>query len=276
MAKISVCAECFFTAIPFEQRVKKIADIGYQYIEFWHPEGTFDGRSIDFDQAKNTSTLNDAAKSTGVVYNDFAFGAWDGSIGGNATNSADHPKWLQQAQKMLDFAKQIGCRKGIILSGLTQRNLTAEQMNQNLRLAFGKAAGMAEKAGVTLLIEPLNSLVDHGGYYLETTEEAVRIVREINSPNLKLLFDVYHMQIMQGNLLAFIEKNIDIIGHFHSAGVPGRAELFDTEINYPAIIRKIDELGYDGCFGLEYFPRLEHSQSLKRTLDYLTCISHST
>jgi hydroxypyruvate isomerase len=74
---------------------------------------------------------------------------------------------------------------------------------------------------------------------------------------------------MQGNILAFIEKNIDIIGHFHSAGVPGRAELFDTEINYPAIIKKIDGLCYDGCFGLEYFPKLEHSESLKKTLAYL-------
>jgi hydroxypyruvate isomerase len=77
------------------------------------------------------------------------------------------------------------------------------------------------------------------------------------------------MQIMQGNIIDFIEKNIDIIGHFHSAGVPGRAELFDTEVNYPAIIKKIDELGYKGCFGLEYFPKLEHTESLKKTLKYL-------
>ena len=269
MAKISVCAECFFTDLPFEQRVKKIADIGYKHIEFWHPEGTFNGSDIDFSQAKDASALNEVAKEAGVAYNDFAFGAWDGSIGGNATNSADHEKWLQQGQKMLDFANAIGCPKGIILSGMTQSDLTVEQMNKNLRIAFGKAAQMAEKAGITLVIEPLNSLVDHGGYYLEKTEEAVNIIREINSPNLKLLFDVYHMQIMQGNILDFIEKNIDIIGHFHSAGVPGRAELFDTEVNYPVIIKKIDELGYDGCFGLEYFPKLDDTESLKKTLEYL-------
>lgn len=269
MAKISVCAECFFTDLPFEQRVKKIADIGYKHIEFWHPEGTFNGSDIDFSQAKDASVLNEIAKEAGVAYNDFAFGAWDGSIGGNATNSADHEKWFHQGQKMLDFANAIGCPKGIVLSGMTQNDSTVVQMNRNLRTAFGKAARMAEKAGVTLVIEPLNSLVDHGGYYLDKTEEAVNIIREINSPNLKLLFDVYHMQIMQGNILDFIEKNIDIIGHFHSAGVPGRAELFDTEINYPVIIKKIDELGYDGCFGLEYFPKLDVTVSLKKTLDYL-------
>jgi hydroxypyruvate isomerase len=108
------------------------------------------------------------------------------------------------------------------------------------------------------------------GYFLDGTAEAVKIIREINSPNLKLLYDVYHMQIMQGNILDFISKNIDIIGHFHSAGVPGRAELFDTEVNYPAVIKKIDELKYAGCFGLEYFPKLDHTASLKKTLKYLS------
>ena len=269
MVKLSVCAECFFTDLPFEDRVKKIAKIGYKHIEFWHPEGTFNGSSIDFSQAKDFAVLNMVAKETGVVYNDFAFGAWDGSIGGNATNSADLEKWLNQGEKMLTFANNINCPNGIILSGMTQNNLTGKQMNENLVTAYGRAAKMAEKAGVTLVIEPLNSLVDHNGYYLDKTYDAVKIIREINSPNLKLLYDVYHMQIMEGNILDFIEKNIDIIGHFHSAGVPGRAELFDTEINYPVIMKKIEELKYDGCFGLEYFPKLDDEESLKRTLEYL-------
>jgi hydroxypyruvate isomerase len=269
MAKISVCAECFFTDLPFEQRIKKIAAIGYKYIEFWHPEGTFDGKTIDFSQAKNAKSLKKTADDNGVQFNDFAFGAWDGSIGGSPTNAADHAKWFTQIQKMLDFANAIHCPKGIILSGMTQKKLSTKQMNDNLLTAFSKAAKMAEKAKVVLVIEPLNSLVDHGGYYLDKTAEAVKIIGLVNSPNLKLLFDVYHMQIMQGNIIDFIEKNIDIIGHFHSAGVPGRAELFDTEVNYPAIIKKIDAFGYEGCFGLEYFPKMDHSESLKKTLAYL-------
>jgi len=269
MVKISVCAESFFTNLPFEERVRKIADIGYRYIEFWHPEGTFDGSNIDFSQAKNVIKLNEVKKETGVIYNDFAFGAWDGSIGGNASNSEDHKEWLSHGKEMLNFAKKIDCSKGIILSGLTQDNLTLSQISDNLITAFGSAAQMAEEAGVVLVIEPLNSLVDHSGYYLDKTDEAVRIIREINSPNLQLLYDVYHMQIMEGNILDFIEKNIDIIGHFHSAGVPGRAELFDTEVNYPIILKKLDELKYSGCFGLEYFPKLPDEESLKRTLEYL-------
>ena len=270
MAKISVCAECFFTDLPFEKRIEKIADIGYKYIEFWHPEGTFDGKCVDFSQAKDAKSLKKAAKDNGIAINDFAFSAWDGSIGGNATNDKDHTKYFEQTQKMLDFANAIGCKKGIILSGMAQKNISKDKMLANLMKAYTKAVKLAEKAKITLVIEPLNSLVDHAGYFFDGTEEATKIIRKISSPNLKLLYDVYHMQIMQGNIIDFIEKNIDIIGHFHSAGVPGRAELFDTEVNYPAIIKRIDELGYKGCFGLEYFPKLDHTKSLKKTLKYLS------
>ncbi len=270
MAQISVCVECFFTDLPFEKRIQKIADIGYKYIEFWHPEGTFNGSDIDFAQPKNAATLKKTAKDCGVTINDFAFSAWDGTIGGSPTNKADHPVYFEQIQKMLDFANSADIGKGIILSGLSQDSLTLEQMNENLQTAYTKITQMAEKAGVVLVIEPLNSLVDHAGYHFDKPDGAVKIIRQINSPNLKLLYDVYHMQIMQGNVIRFIENSIDIIGHFHSAGVPGRAELFDTELNYPAIIKKIDELGYNGCFGLEYFPKLDDTESLKKTLKYLS------
>ena len=171
---------------------------------------------------------------------------------------------------MLDFADRAGIQNGIILSGLAQKGLSDDQMDANLESAFSRATEMAEKAGVTLFIELLNSLVDHAGYYHDKTDKAVKIIRNINSPNLKLLYDIYHMQIMQGNIIDFIKRNIDIIGHFHSAGVPGRAEPFDTEINYPVIIKKINELGYDGCFGLEYFPIIDDAESLKKTLEYFS------
>jgi len=225
---------------------------------------------VDFSEPKNAKSLKKAAKDNGLTINDFAFGAWDGSIGGNATNDKDHARYFEQIQKMLDFAQTLGCKKGIILSGLAQKNMSKDKMLGNLKKAFTKAAALAEKAKITLVLEPLNSLVDHGGYFFDGTAEAIKLIQEIDSPNLKLLYDVYHMQIMQGNLLDFITKNIKFIGHFHSAGVPGRAELFDTEVNYPAIIKKIDALGYKGCFGLEYFPQMDHTRSLTKTLKYLS------
>ena len=143
-------------------------------------------------------------------------------------------------------------------------------MHKNLEGALAEAAGIAAEADFTLLLEPLNTLVDHPGYYLDSSAEALAIVRAIGSPHLKILFDIYHMQIMEGNLLATIEKNIAWIGHFHAAGVPGRGELFDCELNYPHILARIEASGYHGAFGLEYFPALsDHNQSLRDTLAYL-------
>jgi hydroxypyruvate isomerase len=95
-------------------------------------------------------------------------------------------------------------------------------------------------------------------------------VRAIASPNLRLLYDVYHMQIMEGSVIANIEENIDVIGHFHSAGVPGRHELMDGELNYQNIVRRIEAAGYTGAFGLEYSPALtDHAGSLRATRRYL-------
>ena len=118
-------------------------------------------------------------------------------------------------------------------------------------------------------LEPLNTEVDHPGYFLDCPQEAVAIVKEIGLDNVKILFDVYHMEIMCGNQTVFIENNIDWIGHFHSAGVPGRHELFNGETNYPFILDAIEKNNYKGYFGLEFIPLLESRESLCKTLEYM-------
>ena len=269
MIPLSVCLETVFTDLPVEERIARIAEAGFNVVEFWHPEGTWDGKDIQFTP-KDAASMKKACEDNGVTISDFALHAWDGSIGGCPVRAKDHEMYLEQIRRMIAFAKAIGCNKGITLSGVVDPALSRKQMRENLEIALGKATEIAEKEDFTLLLEPLNTLVDHAGYYLDSTKEAAEIVRDINSSNLKLLYDVYHMQIMEGKIIDTIEKNIDIIGHFHSAGVPGRAEHFDTEVNYPVIIRKLEELGYKGNFGLEYFPKMaDHSESLKRIREYL-------
>jgi hydroxypyruvate isomerase len=130
-------------------------------------------------------------------------------------------------------------------------------------------AELAEKAGATLLLEPLNTRYDHAGYWLAGSDRGADICRQVGSPRMKLLFDCYHMQIMEGDLLGHIHRNIDVIGHFHSAGVPGRHEHDDGEINYPFLLDRIESLGYKGVFGLEYAPTGGHEASLKRVRKYL-------
>ncbi len=270
MVTLSVCLETVFTDLPVDERIEEIAEAGYGAVEFWHPEGTFDGKQIDFEQPKDASALGQACRQHGVELNDFAMHAWDGSIGGSPVKTEDRDPYLAQIKKMINFAQSAGCSKGITLSGTVDPALSRTEMRSNFESALAEAVELAAKANITLLLEPLNTLVDHPGYYLDSSTEGFDIIRTINSPNLKLLYDVYHMQIMEGNIIATIEKNIDLIGHFHAAGVPGRAELFGTELDYPTILQAIQKTGYQGAFGLEYFPGMaDHGDSLKRIIDYI-------
>jgi hydroxypyruvate isomerase len=271
MVTISVCLEPIYPKLPVEERIAKIAEAGYKCVEFWHPEGTWDGVEVRTDWAKDAAALRRACRQCGVALNDFAMHAWDGSIGGSPVKPQDRSRYIEQIRKMIAFAEAADCRKGITLSGTVDPALSRTEMRKNLEAALAEAVKLAERADFTLLLEPLNTLVDHPGYYLDSSAEAVEIVRAIGSRHLKILYDVYHMQIMEGNLLATIEKNIAWIGHFHAAGVPGRGELFGSELNYTVILAKIESLGYQGAFGLEYFPKLsDHGQSLRETLAYLS------
>lgn len=270
MVKLSVCLETVFTDLPAAERIGRIAEAGFDCVEFWHPESTFDGQGLRFDQPKDPAALSDACRKAGVRINDFALHAWDGSIGGSPVRAEDRETYLAQVGRMIAFARQIGCTRGITLSGTVAEGLSRSEMRANLERALAEAARLADQADFTLLLEPLNTLVDHPGYYLDSFREAVQMVRAVGSPRLKLLYDVYHMQIMEGKVIATIEEHVGLIGHFHSAGVPGRAELFGGELNYPAILARIDALGYDGCFGLEYFPRMaDHRASLAAIREYL-------
>jgi hydroxypyruvate isomerase len=119
-----------------------------------------------------------------------------------------------------------------------------------------RVAKSAEDAGVTLVLELLNSKVDHHDYQCDRTAWGVDVVQAVNSPRVKLLYDIYHMQIMEGDVIRTIRENIEHIGHFHTAGNPGRNELDDTqELNYPPIMRAIAATDYEGYVGQEFIPR---------------------
>ena len=111
---------------------------------------------------------------------------------------------------------------------------------------------MFEEAGVTLVLEPLNVLTNHMGYFLDSSYEAFAIIEEVGSPAVKLLFDVYHQQISNGNLIDTIKKFGHLVGHYHIADVPGRNEPGTGEINYPNVFRAIDATGYQAYVGMEY------------------------
>jgi hydroxypyruvate isomerase len=124
-------------------------------------------------------------------------------------------------------------------------------------------APLFEKSGITLVLEPLNILCDHMGYYLASSYEAFEICNVVGSKNIKVLYDIYHQQITEGNLIPTIRKYFDLIGHFHVADVPGRNEPGTGEINYRNVFRAIEDLGYDKYVGLEYSPTIDTAETLK-------------
>jgi hydroxypyruvate isomerase len=167
----------------------------------------------------------------------------------------------------LELARDLDCHALIALTGQARGDPAVQKaaLVENLR----RAAEVIEPLGVTVCLESLNTRVDHAGYFLDSARLGFEVVREVGSPQVTLLYDVYHMQIMEGNIIATINENIAAIGHFHSAGVPGRHELFTGELEYRAIVKAVDATVYDRYFGLEYWPTYDSRQSLMDTLNYL-------
>jgi hydroxypyruvate isomerase len=128
-------------------------------------------------------------------------------------------------------------------------------------------APLFEAFGVTLIVEPLNILCNHMGYYLASSYEAFGICAEVGSKNIKVLYDIYHQQITEGNLIPTIRKYFDLIGHFHVADVPGRNEPGTGEINYRNVFGAIEALGYDKYVGLEYSPTIDTAETIKKVID---------
>ena len=252
MVKIDVCIETLFPELPFAERIKKVSRLGFKAIEFW----LWDEKDIG-QIAKLTKELN-------IEINDIVINSPDGSIGGSLTKAEDKDKYLERLKATIDIAHRLNCKKLITCSGNEIPGISKENQLSNVIETLEEASQIAAKEDIVLLLEPLNSRVDHQGCFLTSSKMGFDIIKKVNSSNLKLLYDIYHMQIMEGNVLDTIKENISLIGHFHLAGVPGRHELNDGELNYPFIVKKIEELGYKGYFGLEYFPTLDSEDSLKK------------
>ena len=255
MPRIDICIEPLFTDQPLVERAKRVHDAGFDAIEFWF---------YDMGGDRKIGELASYCRSAGMLINDIVANSPDGKIGGSLTDPADRPKYVERVKETIRVAKDIGCEKLITCTGNFLPLPDLQRQRESVLHSLKAACEVCEKEGITLLLEPLNSAVDHKGYFLDSADKGAEIVREVGSPNMKLLYDVYHMQIMQGNVIARIERHMDVIGHFHAAGVPGRHELDDGELNYPEIIRRIDALGYKGCLGLEYWPKLADDESLRR------------
>ena len=258
--RLGLCIEMALTGIPFEERIARAAELGLRYVEFWFVDMTYQGAP---------DRLAELTRQHKVIITNTVIGSPDGSIGGGLTNPAHRAEWLKRAKMTLEFTREAGIPATIVCTGNVVPGMSDHEMLVSVIEGLKPTVEFAEKIGVTLLLEPLNTVCDHPGYWLTSSDRGAEICRAVASNRLKLLFDCYHMQIMEGNLLQHIERNLDIIGHFHMAGVPGRHELHEGEINYPFLMKKVTDMGYRGVFGLEYAPSIDDEASIRETLKHL-------
>ena len=179
-------------------------------------------------------------------------------------NPRQHEQCLQILRERIDLAADQGHRRVITFTGMLPEGVSRDEAFDNCVRGFKQIVGHAEKRRVTLCLEHLNSRDDthpmkgHPGYYGDDVDEVVRIIQAVGSPRLKLLFDIYHVQIMNGDVIRRIGEYQEYIGHYHTAGVPGRGELDDSqEVNYPAVMQAILATGYDGYVAQEFIPTWE-------------------
>lgn len=189
------------------------------------------------------------------------------------SRAEDHDSLVQRMPAYLERAAAAPCGKCpmvIVFSG-NNAGMSDDDGLANCETGLKRVVGDAEKLGVTIVMELLNSKIDHPDYMCRHTRWGVELVKRVGSPNFKLLYDIYHMQIMEGNIIQTIQDNIEHIAHFHVAGVPGRAEIDETqELNYRRIVRAIADAGYTGYIGYEFLPRGEPLVALKRAMEICT------
>jgi hydroxypyruvate isomerase len=174
-----------------------------------------------------------------------------------------HDQIEREIRANLRLAEQWGVPNMICFSG-NRGGLDDETGAEITAEGLRRVARAAEDAGVTLVLELLNSKVNHPDYQCDRTAWGVAVCRMVDSPRVKLLYDIYHMQVMEGDLIRTIQDYHAYFGHYHTAGNPGRNEIDDTqEINYPAVVRAIGAIGYDGYLGQEFIPRGEPVAALR-------------
>ena len=253
MTRFAANISFLFTEHPFLERIDAAKRAGFDHVECHFP----------YDIP--VEVLRDRLLAAGVRLISLNTDAGDRSIGeaGFAGVPGREDQFRRGFAQALYYATALGTPLIHVMAGIVSPNDRAAARQtyiRNLRIAAAEAA----RSGITLLLEPLNTR-DAPGYLVSRSDEVAGIIAEIGEPNVKLLFDVYHVQIMEGDLITRLYKHRDLIGHVQVAGVPDRYEPDDrNEVNYTAILRQLDEIGYTGLVGLEYKPRGRTEDGISR------------
>jgi hydroxypyruvate isomerase len=190
------------------------------------------------------------------------------SGGGNLIDKSKHDESVDKIHKAIEANAAAGFRNVIAMAGNRKEGLDDETGLENAVIGLKRVAGLAEKKGVVVCMEYLNSKVNHPGYMFDNMAWGVEVCKRVGSPHVKILYDIYHAQIMEGDIIRTIQTHHESIGHYHTGGNPGRNEIDDSqEINYPAIMRTIVKTGFDGYVAHEFVPTRDPLTSLAQAIE---------
>jgi len=249
MTALSACIEVLFKAEypdDFAARIRAAAAAGLDAVEFWKWRG------------KDLDSLERALGDTGLPLVSFV-----SEPTGRLVDPATHETFLAGLRESLVIAKRLGARGLIVLSGDTLASDVPHAAQRTAVIkALQAAAPLAEAAGVTLLLEPLNTRKDHKGYFVDTTPEGFAIIEEVASGSVKLLYDLYHSAMMDENPAQVLRGYMPLVGHVHIADAPGRHEPGTGAIDWEASLAVLVRERYTGAIGLEYWPTAATNGSL--------------
>ncbi len=260
----ALCIETIFKEFPFEERFSLTKASGFDYVEFW----TWEDKDIE--------KVKQLCIKSGVK-----IAAFSGDQDFSLVDEREREQYINFVKKSIEVALKLDCRCLVLHSNALDKSgrvlksyqeVGYDQKIQTMIQTLKILAPFAEKVGVTLVLEALNTKVDHPGNFLANTEDAIKVIRAVSSSNVKILYDIYHMQIMEGNLINTLKEYINFIGHIHIADVPGRNEPGTGEINYSNIIRTLKLLNYKGTIGFELFPLRSSDEAVKAIQAFLKAV----
>jgi hydroxypyruvate isomerase len=247
--KFAANLEMWWGGLPFPERIAAAQAVGFSAFEFWPWRG------------KDLDAIAAAIKKTGMVCVQFT--GWGFSPGMN--DPKNHDKLEQEIADGCVTAKKLGAKMMCVVAGNDIKGVSMESMHEAVIAGLKRVAPIAEKNDITLVLEPMNIRVDHKGHCLYGSPNAIKIVRAVDSSHVKILWDLYHMHISEGDLCGHLREGIQEIGYVQLADHPGRLEPGTGEIHYNRVLRELQDLGYTGYVGVECSPskpELEAARSL--------------
>jgi hydroxypyruvate isomerase len=245
LTKLAANLSMMFTEVPFLERFAAAAQAGFRGVEYLFP---YEASAGEIRERLEQHKLSQ------VLFN-LPAGDWAKGERGIAALPERVEEFRSGVVKALDYARVTGCRKLHAMPGKLHQGADREACHKTFVSNLIFAADAIVGDGIELMIEPINTRVDIPGYLLDRTDLAMQLITRAARPNIRLQYDIYHMQIMEGDLARSIERLLPSIGHIQLADNPGRNEPGTGEINYEWLLQRIDALGYAGWIGCEYKPR---------------------